>query len=154
MFDHWINIKWSPCTVFSELSGPHVWRYVWFPKQLVCKGPYHFSRPVRSTYDPKSCARPFLAHGIQTQWSPCMAFTKHSGRPVWRYLWFPKQLVCKGHIICLDPWVALMIPNRLPGRFWIMGSKHSGFLVWRFQNTVVYLYGVIFDFVLGQANLR
>ena len=29
---------------------------------------------------------------------------------------------------------------------WIMGSQHSGSPVWRFQNTVASLYGVIFHF--------
>ena len=27
-----------------------------------------------------------LDHGIQTQWSPCMVFPKHSGLPAWHVL--------------------------------------------------------------------
>ena len=44
-------------------------------------------------------------------------------------------VVCWDSEICLNSII-----------FWTMGSKHSGLPVWRFQNTVVSLDGVVFIF--------
>ena len=59
-----------------------------------------------------------------TQWVPCIAFVLGPS---------PSEVI--SYLGSWDP-------------------KHSGAHVWRFQNTVGFLYGVLLEFVLGHANLR
>ena len=96
MLDHGIGTQWSPCMAFRKHSGLPVCHFSlnslsvnvlyivsWAGEWLA--GVQIGSLKLRGHM--RECLHVLkewlLAHGIKTQWSPCMVFPIHSCLPVW-----------------------------------------------------------------------
>ena len=121
ILDHGIQAQCAAMYGVSKTQCP-VWRYFWF-----CSGPI------------QSEVIWYFGSRIQTQWSPCMTFPKHSELPVCRYLWCcpgPSQYDVVEYVGSWDPDTVVS----LYGAFKTQWSPCMSFC--------------LFDVVLGQANLR